>query len=138
MGMSVTWKPVPNTIVSTSRSLPSAVTIECGRTSRIPSVTTSTFGCVSAGYHSLLGRMRLQPIAKFGFSLRRSSGSFTWEWRWRSATRSTRFPNARMAEEHHERLAAPVDGRAHRPLRRGNPPEQAPLALAQAARRGGA
>ena len=50
-------------IVSTSRSLPSAATTERGRISVIPSVTTSTFGFVSAGYHSSVGRMRLQPIA---------------------------------------------------------------------------
>ena len=38
IGMSVTWKPVPKMIVSTSCSVPSPVTIECGRTSRMPSV----------------------------------------------------------------------------------------------------
>ena len=48
-GGSVTWKPVPKMIVSTSRSVPSAVTIACGRTSAMPSVTSSTFGCMSAG-----------------------------------------------------------------------------------------
>ena len=84
---------MPKTIVSTSRSSPSLVTIECGRTSRIASVTTSTFGFVSAGYHSLLGRIRLQPIAKFGVSLRRSSGSFTCERMCLSARRSTRLPS---------------------------------------------
>ena len=35
---------------------PSVVTIERGRTSRMPSVTTSTLGFVSAGYQSLLGQ----------------------------------------------------------------------------------
>ena len=48
-GMSVTWKPVPKMIVSTSRSVPSAVTIERGRTSRMASVTTSTFSRPSVG-----------------------------------------------------------------------------------------
>ena len=49
-------------MVSTSRSLPSAATTECGLTSVIASVTTSTFGFTSAGYHSFVGRMRLQPM----------------------------------------------------------------------------
>ena len=61
--MSVTWKPVPKMIVSTSRSLPSLghdrVRPHLGQTA---SVTTSTFGFASAGYHSLVGRMRLQPM----------------------------------------------------------------------------
>ena len=62
IGMSVTWKPVPKMIVSTSRSVPSSATTECGRISVTPPVTTSTFGCASAGYHSSVGRMRLQPM----------------------------------------------------------------------------
>ena len=48
-GMSVTWKPVPKMMVSTSRSVPSALTIERSRTSRMASVTTSTFSRPSAG-----------------------------------------------------------------------------------------
>ena len=60
--MSVTWKPVANTIVSTSCSAPSAVTMPFGTTSAMPSVTSSTFGCVIAGYQSLDGRTRLQPM----------------------------------------------------------------------------
>lgn len=48
-GMSVTWKPVPKMIVSTSRSAPSRETTERSRTSATPSVITSTFGCSSAG-----------------------------------------------------------------------------------------
>jgi hypothetical protein len=52
---------VPNTIASTSRSLPSAVTIERSLTSRMPSVTSSTFGCWMAGYQSFDGRIRLHP-----------------------------------------------------------------------------
>ena len=62
IGTSVTWKPVPKMIVSTSRSVPSSATTECGRTSVRPPVTTSTFGCASAGYHSSVGRIRLQPM----------------------------------------------------------------------------
>ena len=42
IGMSVTWKPVPKMIVSTSCSTPSAVTTPSGRISAMPSVTTST------------------------------------------------------------------------------------------------
>ena len=61
-GMSVTWKPVPKTIASTSRSDPSAATIERARTSLTPSVTSSTFGLPSARYQRLDGRIRLQPI----------------------------------------------------------------------------
>ena len=60
--MSVTLKPVASMIVSTSCSLPSAVTIPSGRISRMPAVTSSTLGCWSAGYQSFEGRMRLQPI----------------------------------------------------------------------------
>ena len=60
-GASVTWKPVANTIVSTSCSTPSRLTMPLGTTSAMPSVTTSTFGCVIAGYHSLEGRTRLHP-----------------------------------------------------------------------------
>ena len=59
--MSVTLKPVASTIVSTSCFLPSAVTIPSGWISRMPSVTSSTLGCWSAGYHSFEGRIRLQP-----------------------------------------------------------------------------
>ena len=60
--MSVTWNPVPKMIVSTSRSLPSAATIERSRTSRMPLSTSSTFGLPSVGYQRLDGRIRLQPI----------------------------------------------------------------------------
>ncbi len=95
IGMSVTWKPVPKMIASTSRSVPSALTIERSRNSRMPSVTSSTLGLVKVGYHSLLGRMRLQPMANDGVSLRRSSGSFTWVRRCLSATRSTMRPRRR-------------------------------------------
>ncbi|MFD0536569.1 hypothetical protein ACFQY7_25430 [Actinomadura luteofluorescens] len=46
---SVTWKPVPKTMASTSCSRPSRVTIERGRTSAMPSVVSSTLGRVRAG-----------------------------------------------------------------------------------------
>ena len=62
-GISAARKPVPKMIVSTARSVPSAVTIARAVTSRIASVTSSTFGSVSAGYQRLEGRIRLQPIA---------------------------------------------------------------------------
>jgi hypothetical protein len=58
----VTLKPVPSTIVSSSISSPLAVTTDRSRTSRIPSLTTSVFGAVSAGYQSFDSRIRLQPI----------------------------------------------------------------------------
>ena len=61
IGTSVTWKPVPKMIVSTSCSVPSSATTEFGRTSVIAPDTTSTFGRASAGYHSFVGRIRLQP-----------------------------------------------------------------------------
>ena len=61
--MSATWKPVPKMIVSTSRSVPSAVTIERGADlADRASVTSSTLGSPSAGYQRFEGRMRLQPI----------------------------------------------------------------------------
>ena len=47
IGESVTWKPVPKMIVSTSRSVPSARDDRVRRAPRaMPSVTTSTLGCV--------------------------------------------------------------------------------------------
>ena len=49
IGRSVTWKPVASTIVSVGRSTPSRLTIECGRTSRMPAVTSSVFGAAMAG-----------------------------------------------------------------------------------------
>ena len=60
--MSVTWKPVPKMIASTSRSSPSPVTIVCAVTLSTPPVSSSTFGLESARYHPLEGRIRLQPI----------------------------------------------------------------------------
>ena len=75
IGGSVAWKPVAQTIASTSCSAPSAVTIECSRISRIGDVSTSTFGWFSAGYQALVMRMRLQPISNDGRSLARSAGS---------------------------------------------------------------
>jgi hypothetical protein len=64
-------------MVSTGRSVPSAVTIECGRTSVIRSVTTSTCGSCSAWYQSLDIRIRLQPIGSVGVSFARRAGSAT-------------------------------------------------------------
>src|SRR5918997_436999 len=61
VGGSVTWKPVPRMIVSTSRSLPSARTIVVPRISWMPSVRSSTFGRVRAGYQWLESSTRLQP-----------------------------------------------------------------------------
>ena len=49
IGRSVTWKPVASTIVSVGRSTPSRVTIECGRTSAMPAVTSSALGAATAG-----------------------------------------------------------------------------------------
>jgi hypothetical protein len=73
----VAANPVPSTIVSTSRSVPSAVTTLCSRTSTTRSVHSSTCGSWSAGYHSLEIRMRLQPIGSAGVSFARSAGSAT-------------------------------------------------------------
>ena len=61
-GMSVTWKPVPKMIASTSRSSPSPVTIELRVTFATPPVSSSTLGLESARYHRFEGRIRLQPI----------------------------------------------------------------------------
>ncbi len=63
------------TIASTSRTVPSAVTIAFSRTSAMPSVTRSTLSRASIGYHVLEIRMRLQPICQFGVTFARSSGS---------------------------------------------------------------
>ena len=49
IGMSVTWKPVPKTIASTSASVPSAATRVLPRISFRPEATRSTFGWASAG-----------------------------------------------------------------------------------------
>ena len=75
IGGSVTWKPVAQTIASTSCSAPSAVTTQCSRISVIGEVSTSTLGWLSAGYQTLVMRMRLQPISKSGVSFARSAGS---------------------------------------------------------------
>ncbi len=48
-------------IVSTSRSVPSAPTTVCSRTSASAEAMTSTLALVSAGYQSLEGSTRLQP-----------------------------------------------------------------------------
>ncbi len=48
-GLSPIRKPVPMTMVSTSRKAPSAVRTPRSCTSTIPSVTTSTLGDASAG-----------------------------------------------------------------------------------------
>ncbi|MGY1913869.1 hypothetical protein [Blastococcus sp. SYSU DS0973] len=49
MGRSVTAKPVASTIVSVGRSMPSVVTIDRGRTSAMPAVTSSALGAATAG-----------------------------------------------------------------------------------------
>lgn len=49
IGMSVTWKPVPKTIASTSVSVPSAATRTEPRISFSPEATRSTLGRASAG-----------------------------------------------------------------------------------------
>ena len=49
IGISVASKPVPRMMVSTGCSVPSAVTIAWGRTSRMGSVTNSTLGWHRAG-----------------------------------------------------------------------------------------
>src|SRR5690606_25718845 len=48
-GMSVTWKPVPNTIASASVSVPSAATRAGPRTARRPAATTSACARARAG-----------------------------------------------------------------------------------------
>ena len=55
--------PVAMTSASSSCSVPPAVTMECARTSSMPSVTSSTLGSASMGYQSLDSRIRLQPIS---------------------------------------------------------------------------
>jgi hypothetical protein len=68
----------PEAIVWTSRSIPSALTIERERTSRIPSVTSSTFGLASAGYHASVGRMLaaqcVRPHGELGGRKAREAG----------------------------------------------------------------
>ena len=68
-------KPVASTMTSVGRSVPSAVRMPDGVTSAIRSVTSSTFGFVSVGYHSSVSIRRLQPIESVGVTLARSSGS---------------------------------------------------------------
>ena len=48
-GKSVTWKPVPRMIASTSRSVPCEPTTVLPRTSASPSVWSSTLSSLSAG-----------------------------------------------------------------------------------------
>jgi hypothetical protein len=49
-------------ITSAARAVPSAVTTPSGTMRSIFSVTSSTFGRVSAGYQSVENTTRLQPI----------------------------------------------------------------------------
>ena len=55
-------KPVPRMMQSTGRSTPSSVTMPCSVTSRMPSVTSSTFGRLNIGNQSFEISTRLQPI----------------------------------------------------------------------------
>ena len=57
----MTRKPVPKMIVSASCSVPSAAISERSRISVTAAGTTSTFGCVSAGYQASDEQIRLQP-----------------------------------------------------------------------------
>ena len=57
-----TSNPVPSTMQSTARSTPSLVTMPEAVTSRMPAVTSSTFGRRNIGYQSLEISTRLQPI----------------------------------------------------------------------------
>ena len=114
IGMSVTWKPVPKMIVSTSRSVPSAVTIErVADLARSPSVTSSTFG---------LRERRVLVVARAGCacSRSRSRASASRAARGRAPAlrrcltrdpprRACRRGGVRSADD--ERLARPVDRR---------------------------
>src|SRR6266540_1713023 len=64
-----------STSASTSRTVPSRVTIALPRTSAMPSFTSDTFARSSIGYQSLDSRMRLHPIWNFGVTASRSAGS---------------------------------------------------------------
>ena len=75
VGESVTWKPVATMIASTSRTVPSVLTIAFSRISAMPSVTSSTSSRASIGYQVLEIRMRLQPICQSGVTAARSCGS---------------------------------------------------------------
>ena len=55
-------KPVPQISTSASCSVPSAVRTPVGSTAATASVTTATWSRSSAGYQSLLNRIRLQPM----------------------------------------------------------------------------
>ena len=91
-------------------------------------VSTCTLGWVSAGYHVLEIRMRLQPISKEGCSLARSAGSATARRRWAVAIACD--DAAHPAPVHHlgqhavagQRLAA-----AQGPLQQGDGAQQPPL-----------
>ena len=54
--------PVPQISTSASWWVPSALTTPVGSTATTASVTTSTRSLASAGYQSLLNRIRLQPM----------------------------------------------------------------------------
>ena len=72
---SVTWNPVANTIASTSRSVPSTVTMPFEVTRAIPSVITSVFGFGDGLIEVVRDRIRLQPGGSVGVSFSRNSGS---------------------------------------------------------------
>ena len=117
--MSVTWKPVPKMIVSTSRSLPSrGDDRRAADLARSPSVTTSTFGCVQrrvvvVGEQDALAAEAVAPAS----ACARSSGSAT------CAAQVLRGDAARRVDAMRGFIAkpstnssrGPVDAAAHEP-----------------------
>ena len=118
IGTSVTWKPVPKMIVSTSRSLPSSATTERGRTSvrppghdldvrlrqrRIPLVgRQDALAADAVVRRELLPQLRvLDLLAHVGHR-----------------DPLEQLPDGAVAELEDEGLARPVDPRAHRELGR--------------------
>ena len=129
IGMSRTWKPVPNSSASTSISRPPVVTIERSRTSATPSVISSTFvarerGIPVVGRQDALAADRVVRRRRARSAPGRSSARS----RCGLATRSSSFIAARLLDEaEHHQLARGVDRAAHRALRRGEAPVDAPL-----------
>ena len=117
-----TWKPVPRMIVSTSRSLPSAPTIERPRTSAIPSLTTSTLGCAERRQVVVGDQDPLAAGQVVGRQLRAQLGVGDLAAQVRLADLAQQRRQRDAEHRDRERLAGPVDRRAHRPLQRREAP----------------
>ena len=152
MGCSVVWKPVATTMASTSRTVPSWVTIPVGVISAMPSVTRSTWSCGERGVvvvrdqdalaaDLVVGRDRRAQLRVGDAALRCSAGRASSPGRpaWgspRSRARSTRDPSRCRCGRPSGRTAR-SGSRASRSPGRGGPCAASPRGRCAGRRRGG-